>query len=31
MQFEGIIRKGMFVKGKHQDLKMYSILREDFN
>ena len=29
MQFEGIIRKGMFVKGKHQDLKMYAILRED--
>lgn len=30
MQFEGIIRKGMFVKGEHQDLKMYSILREEF-
>ena len=30
MQFEGVIRKGMFVKGKHQDLKMYAILREDF-
>jgi len=30
MTFEGIIRKGMFVKGKHQDLKMYSILREEF-
>ena len=29
MQFEGVIRKGMFVKGKHQDLKMYSILREN--
>lgn len=23
MSFEGIIRKGMFVKGKHQELKMY--------
>jgi [ribosomal protein S5]-alanine N-acetyltransferase len=31
MSFEGIIRKGMFVKGKHQDLKMYSILREEFS
>jgi [ribosomal protein S5]-alanine N-acetyltransferase len=30
MSFEGIIRKGLFVKGKHQDLKMYSILREEF-
>ncbi|MFN7249907.1 MAG: GNAT family N-acetyltransferase [Anaerobacillus sp.] len=31
MSFEGIIRKGMFVKGKHQDLKMYSILKEEFS
>lgn len=30
MQFEGILRKGMFVKGEHQDLKMYSILKEEF-
>ena len=30
MSFEGIIRKGMFVKGKHQDVKMYSILKEEF-
>jgi len=30
MSFEGIIRKAMFVKGKHQDLKMYSILKEEF-
>jgi [ribosomal protein S5]-alanine N-acetyltransferase len=30
MSFEGIIRKGMFVKGQHWDLKMYSILREEF-
>ncbi|MER1999838.1 MAG: GNAT family protein [Lysinibacillus sp.] len=29
MQFEGIIRKGLFVKGEHQDLKVYSIIRED--
>ncbi|WP_026565799.1 GNAT family N-acetyltransferase [Bacillus sp. UNC41MFS5] len=28
MSFEGILRKGMFVKGKHQDLKMFSILEE---
>lgn len=27
MSFEGIIRKGMFVKGKHQDLKLYSIIK----
>ncbi|QED46769.1 GNAT family N-acetyltransferase [Cytobacillus dafuensis] len=30
MSFEGVIRKGMFIKGKHQDLKMYSILIEEF-
>ena len=30
MSFEGILRKGMFVKGKYPDLKMYSILREEF-
>lgn len=30
MAFEGVIRKGMFVKGKHQDLKIYSILKEEF-
>jgi [ribosomal protein S5]-alanine N-acetyltransferase len=30
MTFEGIIRKGMLVKGKHQDLKMYSILLEEY-
>lgn len=30
MSFEGILRKAMFVKGKHQDLKMYSILKEEF-
>ncbi|MGE7760081.1 GNAT family N-acetyltransferase [Peribacillus sp. NPDC097895] len=27
MSFEGIIRKGMFVKGKHEDLKLYSIIK----
>jgi [ribosomal protein S5]-alanine N-acetyltransferase len=30
MSFEGIIRKGIVVKGKHRDLKMYSILDEEF-
>ncbi|MGP7818671.1 GNAT family N-acetyltransferase [Niallia sp. 01092] len=30
MSFEGIMRKGMLIKGKHQDLKTYSILREEF-
>jgi len=30
MSFEGIMRKEMFVKGKHQDLKLYSILKEDY-
>ncbi len=30
MSFEGIIRKGIFVKGKHRDIKMYSILKEEF-
>lgn len=27
MSFEGILRKGMFVKGKHEDLKLYSIIK----
>jgi [ribosomal protein S5]-alanine N-acetyltransferase len=31
MSFEGIIRKGMLVKGKHWDLKMYSILKEEYS
>ena len=30
MTFEGILRKGIFIKDKHQDLKMYSILKEEF-
>ena len=29
MVCEGILRKAMYIKGKHRDLKMYSILRED--
>ncbi|CAN7761516.1 GNAT family protein [Paenibacillus sp. LjRoot153] len=28
MSFEGIIRKAMFAKSRHHDLKMYSILRD---
>jgi ribosomal-protein-alanine N-acetyltransferase len=31
MSFEGIIRKGMYLKGKHQDLKIFSILKEEFS
>ena len=30
MSFEGTMRKMMFAKGKHQDVNMYSILREEF-
>ncbi|MGM7684752.1 GNAT family N-acetyltransferase [Cytobacillus sp. Hm23] len=30
MTFEGIIRKGMLAKDKHRDIKMYSILKEEF-
>ena len=30
MSFEGIIRKGIFAKGEHYDLKIYSILKEEF-
>lgn len=30
MKFEGILRKSMLIKGKHRDLKMYSILKEEF-
>ncbi|MEK9196669.1 GNAT family protein [Lysinibacillus halotolerans] len=29
MTFEGILRKSMFVKGEHKDLKIYSILKEE--
>lgn len=30
MSFEGVMRKAMVVKGNHQDLRLYSILEEDF-
>lgn len=30
MTYEGTLRKAMFVKGKFQDIKIYSILREEF-
>jgi [ribosomal protein S5]-alanine N-acetyltransferase len=29
MTFEGVIRKGIFVKSKHRDIKMYSIINEE--
>lgn len=29
MKFEGILRKFIFVKGAHYDVKMYSIIKED--
>ena len=30
MQLEGILRQQLFVKGRYWDLKIYSILREEF-
>lgn len=30
MTFERVIRKGMFAKGKYQDLKLYSILADEY-
>ncbi|VTR42005.1 N-acetyltransferase GCN5 [Actinobacillus pleuropneumoniae] len=30
MTFEGIIRQSIFVKGKHEDLKLYSIVVDDY-
>lgn len=30
MKFEGILRKQIFVKGEHQDMKIYSIIRDDW-
>lgn len=30
MTYEGVIRKGMYAKGRHHDLKMYSILRDEY-
>lgn len=29
MQYEGTLRKSMLLKGKHRDIKLYSILKED--
>jgi len=31
MKYEGILRQCMFVKGKYRDLKIYSILKEEFS
>lgn len=31
MKYEGILRQNMFMKGKYRDLKMYSILKEEFS
>jgi [ribosomal protein S5]-alanine N-acetyltransferase len=31
MTYEGVIRKGMFAKGEHRDLKLYSLLKEEFD
>ncbi|WP_370630085.1 GNAT family N-acetyltransferase [Fictibacillus sp. 18YEL24] len=30
MSYEGTLRKAMFAKGEHQDLNVYSILKEEF-
>jgi [ribosomal protein S5]-alanine N-acetyltransferase len=30
MKFEGIIREQLFIKGKHRDIKIYSILKKEF-
>lgn len=30
MQFEGVLRQHMLVKGRYDDLKMYSVLRRDY-
>jgi ribosomal-protein-alanine N-acetyltransferase len=30
MTYEGTIRKAMLIKGTHQDLKLYSILKDEF-
>ena len=30
MQYEGILRKHVFIKGEHWDLKIYSILRDEW-
>ncbi|MDJ0515958.1 MAG: GNAT family protein [Trichodesmium sp. MO_231.B1] len=31
MKYEGILRECMFIKGKYRDLKIYSILKEEFS
>ncbi|PLR86351.1 GNAT family N-acetyltransferase [Bacillus canaveralius] len=31
MSFEGVLRKSMLVKGSHQDIMMYSVLKEEFS
>jgi ribosomal-protein-alanine N-acetyltransferase len=31
MKFEGIMRQGVFAKGKYHDLKVYSILKNEWN
>jgi len=30
MLFEGIMRKSLYLKGKHRDIKIYSILKEEY-
>jgi ribosomal-protein-alanine N-acetyltransferase len=30
MKFEGTLREQMFIKGRFQDLKLYSILRKEY-
>ena len=30
MIFEGILRRHVYIKGEHQDVKMYAIVRDDF-
>ncbi len=29
MALEGVMRKAMFIKGKHCDLKMYSLVKDE--
>jgi ribosomal-protein-alanine N-acetyltransferase len=29
MTFEGILRKHLYTKGEHQDVKMYSIIKDE--
>jgi ribosomal-protein-alanine N-acetyltransferase len=31
MQFEGILREQLYIKGKFRDIKVYSILKEEFD